>query len=56
MEVILIEAVLLPNDEVIHFGKTLGFINKKQRDLVKSKATKIARGGEMIIALRPNIA
>lgn len=54
--VVQLEAVLMENGEVIHYGKSLGFINKKQRELVESGATKLARGGEVMIALKDDTA
>lgn len=54
--VVLVEAVLMANGEVIHYGKTLGFANKKQVNLLESGANKIARGKEPVIALGDNVA
>ncbi len=56
MEVVYIEAVLMDNDELIHFGKSLGFINKKQRDLIKKGANKITKGKEVVVAIAPQVA
>lgn len=50
-KIVLVEGALMENGEVIHFGKTLGFINDKQRDLVEAGASKLARGGEPVVAL-----
>lgn len=50
--VVMLEAVLMGNGEVIHFGKSLGFAGKKQMELVESGATKIARGNEPVVAIR----
>lgn len=47
-----VEAVVMPNDEVISFGKSLGFISKAQRDLIESGAYKQAKNGDIVIALR----
>lgn len=55
-KVCLIEGVLMPNKEFIHYGKSLGFINEKQSNLVENEATKLTRGNEVIIALGKNIA
>ena len=41
----------MPNNEVIHFGKTLGFISKEQADLVEKNATKLTKGSEKIVSL-----
>ncbi|MEK6883751.1 MAG: hypothetical protein AABY22_29250 [Nanoarchaeota archaeon] len=43
----------MDNDELIHKGKTLGFIGKQQRGLLNTGngACKLARGGEVIVAL-----
>ena len=55
-KIVLIEGALMANGEVIHFGKSLGFINKKQKDLVESGANKIARGNEPVVALGDKVA
>jgi len=53
---IYIEAVVMENGEVLHYGKSLGFICDKQMELIKAGATKIVRGNEIVIALWDNIA
>ena len=55
-KVVYVEAVLMGNREVIHYGKTLGYINEKQLSLVEGEATKLARGNEVIIAINDNVA
>jgi len=52
IKVVHIEAVLMNNGEVIHFGKSLGFVSFDQMDLVKKGATKLSRGGEIVVALK----
>ena len=54
--VVLLEAALMANGEVIHFGKTLGFINERQRELVENGASKTARGGEIVVAVGEAVA
>ena len=49
--IVMVEGALMGNGEVIHYGKSLGFISKKQRDLIESRASKIARGTEPVVAL-----
>lgn len=49
-----IEASLMENGEVMHYGKTLGVISKRQQDLIDSEATKLTRGNEIVIALVKN--
>lgn len=56
IKVVYVEAVLMPNLELIHYGKSLGFISKEQQKLVEAKATKLTKGGEPVIALGKNIA
>jgi len=56
IKIVLIEAVLMSNGELIHYGRSLGFIGKKQSERVQANATKIARGREMIVALNPEVA
>ena len=55
--IVYLEACLMPNGEVIHFGKSLGFISDKQKELVESGATKLTRGKEIVIAVgKKNVA
>jgi hypothetical protein len=54
--VVSLEAVLMANGEVLHYGKSLGFVSEKEMDLVESGATKLARGGEIMVALGDNVA
>lgn len=54
--VVYIEAVLMDNGEVIHYGKSLGFINKRQQELVDAEATKLTKGNEIVIALGEEVA
>ena len=42
--IVYVEAALMENGEVLHYGKSLGFINDKQKDLVESGATKLTKG------------
>lgn len=55
-KVVFVEAVLMDNREVISMGQTLGFVNKRQQELVENGACKIAKGGEAIIHLGENTA
>lgn len=48
---VLVEAILMPNGEVLSKGRSLGFIGKRQTSLMEGKAYKIAKGGEPIIHL-----
>ena len=52
MEIVYLEVVLMPNNEIIHFGKTLGFITKEQRELLDAGAQKITKGKEPIVCLK----
>lgn len=56
IKIVYIEAALMPNNELIHFGKSLGYINEKQRKLVDSGANKLTRGKEVVVAISPNVA
>jgi hypothetical protein len=51
MKVVYVEAVLMPNREVIHFGKTLGFVTDKQAQLVDSGACKMTTGNEPVVSV-----
>jgi len=55
-EIVYIEAVVMENGEVIHHGRSLGFICDKQMDLIKSYATKLTKGNKVVIALWDNVA
>jgi hypothetical protein len=52
MKVVYIEALLMDDGELIHFGKTLGRIGQRQRQLVESGATKLTKGGKDIVRIR----
>lgn len=53
MEIVYIEAVLMDNDELIHLGKSLGFIGKRQRELVDSKgAGKLSKSGTTVVEIK----
>lgn len=54
--VVHLEAVVMENGEVIHYGKSLGFINQRQRDLLEKGAHKTARGGEAMVAVGEEVA
>ena len=56
IKIVYIEAALMPNNELIHFGKSLGFISNEQRELVDSGANKLTRGKESVVAISPNVA
>lgn len=55
-KVVYLEAVLMANGEIIHYGKSLGVISEKQQELVEAGATKIARGKEIIVAIGDQVA
>ncbi len=55
-KVVYLEAVLMANREVMHFGKSLGFVNERQENLVKNGATKLTKGNEVVIAVNDNVA
>lgn len=55
-KVVYLEAILMANREVIHYGKSLGFINDRQIDLVESGATKLTKGNEVVIAVNDKVA
>jgi len=55
--IVMIEGALMANGEFIHYGKSLGWINQRQREMVENGATKLARGSEIVIALgKDNVA
>jgi hypothetical protein len=54
-KIVYVEAVLMENGELIHYGQSLGFINARQKKLVESDgAAKLAKGGETIVAIGKN--
>ena len=55
-KMVMLEAALMPNGEVMHYGQSLGFINAEQKRLIKSGAHKQSRGRECVIALSPSVA
>lgn len=56
MKIVYIEAVLMDNNELIHFGKSLGTISKEQRELVENEATKLTKGNEIVVAIKSQVA
>lgn len=52
MKIVYLEAVLMDNDELIHFGKSLGFVSERQRELVESGACKMTKGSEPIVSIK----
>jgi len=55
-KIVYLEAVLMANGEVLHYGESLGFINERQLNLVESGATKLTKGSEVVIAVNDNVA
>lgn len=51
IKIVYVEAALMPNGEVIHLGKTLGYVSKRQAEMVESGACKLTRGSEPVVAL-----
>lgn len=49
--VVHLEALLMPNGEVLHYGKSLGFVDKRQMELVEAGATKLSKGNEIVIGV-----
>lgn len=52
IKVVYLEAVLMPNGELIHFGKSLGFVSERQEELVESGACKMTRGSEPVVSIK----
>lgn len=53
---VMLEAALMANGEVLHYGTSLGYINKRQRELIEAGANKLSRGNEDVIAIGGNVA
>ena len=49
--IVYIEAILMPSGEVVSFGKSLGFADERQVELVSNGACKMTKGGEPVIAV-----
>lgn len=56
IKIVYVEAALMPNNELIHMGKSLGYINEEQRKLVEAGASKLTKGSQIVVAIRPNVA
>ena len=54
--VVYVEGALMEEGEVLHYGKRIGRINDKQRELIEAGATKLTRGNEIVVALGKNTA
>ena len=52
IKVVYLEAVLMENGELIHFGKSLGFVSDRQKELVESGACKLTKGSEPVVAIK----
>lgn len=50
-KIVYVECALMPNNELIHFGKTLGFVSDRQAEMVKKGASKLTKGSEPIVAI-----
>lgn len=55
MKVVYLEAVLMPNGEVIHYGKSLGFVSERQKELVESGACKLTKGKEPVVSVSKEV-
>ena len=51
IKIVYVEAVLMPNNEVLHMGKSLGYVSDRQHELVESGACKLTRGKEPVVNL-----
>jgi hypothetical protein len=51
--IVYVEAVLMPNREVIHYGKSLGLVNKRQLEMVAQDVCGHTKGEEKIIVIHP---
>lgn len=56
MKVVYIEAVLMDNRELMHYGKSLGFVTEEQFKMVQDDACKLTKGNEPIVAIKPKVA
>lgn len=54
--IVYIEAALMENKELLHNGKSLGYISDKQQELVESDgAAKLSKGNIPIVNIGKNI-
>lgn len=52
MELVYLEAILMDNKELIHKGKSLGFIGTRQSELVESKACKLSHPNMPVVEIK----
>lgn len=50
--IVYLEAALMPNNEVLHLGKSLGYISDRQRELVTFGVNKTVKNAK-VIELKP---
>lgn len=43
IKIVYIEAFLMPNGEIVSYGKSLGFISDRQMELIEVGATKMSK-------------
>jgi hypothetical protein len=55
-KIVYLEGVLMENNEIIHFGKSLGFINKRQLEMLENGSNKITKGKEPVVAVNNKVA
>lgn len=54
--VVYVEAVAMANGEIIHYGKTIGFMNERQVSMLEAGATKLTKGSEPVVAVGEAVA
>lgn len=54
-EIVYLQAVLMPNGEVIHFGKTLGFLNEREWKRIREGNAKLTSAGNVVVELGDHV-
>lgn len=52
IKIVYVEAVLMPNNEVLHLGKSLGYISNEQRRLVNAGVNKTSEDNIEVVELK----
>lgn len=54
MKIVYVEALLMDNGELLHMGKSLGYVSARQDELVENGACKMTKGSEPIVNIGRN--
>jgi len=51
MRKVYVEAILMPNREVIHYGRTLGFVSEREHELAELDACEFSKEPTPVIRM-----